>query len=98
MPINRGRRRLHGGVRRRNLLHPQWVLLDGISANEDDGSHSPFYYFPYAREPKQPMCRNSSMSGTSKNVRIRRVSDVAAWLRTSCDDEQVTVNRQESKC
>jgi hypothetical protein len=49
---------------------------------------------PYAREPKQPMCRNSLMLGTSKNVRIRRVSDVAVWFRTDCDDDRVTAYRQ----
>jgi hypothetical protein len=39
MPINCGR------VRRRNLLHPLWVLLDVICATEGDGFHSRFSYF-----------------------------------------------------
>ncbi len=37
------------------------------------------------------------MSGTSKNF-VRRVSDVAAWLRTSCDDDFSTTYRQASEC
>jgi len=38
------------------------------------------------------------MLGTSKNVRIRSVSDVAVLFRTDCDEERVTAYRQESKC
>src|SRR4029077_110822 len=53
---------------------------------------------PYARELKQPMCPNSLISRTFKNVRIRRVPDVAVWFRTDCDEEHVTANRQMLKC
>jgi hypothetical protein len=40
------------------------------------------------------MCRNSLMLGTSKNVRIRRVPDVAVWFWTDCDEEHATAYRQ----
>jgi hypothetical protein len=40
------------------------------------------------------MCQNRPLSGKSKNVRNGRVSDVAAWCRTDCDEERVTANRQ----
>jgi len=50
------------------------------------------------RETEQPMCQNRSMAGTSKNVRNRSVSDVAARFRTDCDDERVPAYRQVSKC
>ena len=44
------------------------------------------------------MCQNRSMSGISKTVRITRISNVAAWFRTDCDDDPLTTNRQMSKC
>jgi hypothetical protein len=34
------------------------------------------------------------MLGTPKNVRIRRVPDVAVWFWTDCDEEHVTAYRQ----
>jgi len=40
------------------------------------------------------MCQNTLMSGTSKNVRIRRIEYVAAWFRMDCDEERVTAYRQ----
>jgi len=43
------------------------------------------------------MCQNRSMSGTSKNVRIRSVSYVTVWFRTDCDEKHVTACRQMAK-
>jgi hypothetical protein len=40
------------------------------------------------------MCQNRSMSGTSKNVRIRSVSYVTVWFRTDCDDDRSPTYRQ----
>ena len=52
----------------------------------------------YTREPEQRMCQTRSMSGTSKDLRIRSVSHVAAWFRTGCDEDPLTTFRQMSKC
>jgi len=57
MPMNCGR------VRRRNLLHPLWVLLDVISANEGDGfvRDSPIHLFQGSKAtdvPEQINIRN----------------------------------------
>jgi hypothetical protein len=40
----------------------------------------------------------SNQCDEPKNARITSVSYVAAWFRTDCDEEQLTVNRQESTC
>jgi hypothetical protein len=37
------------------------------------------------------MCQNTLMFGASKNVWIRRFSDIAIWLRMDCDDDPSTV-------
>jgi hypothetical protein len=42
------------------------------------------------RKPEQRMCQTMPMFEKSKNVRNRRVLDVAAWPRTDCDQECVT--------
>src|SRR5882724_3678757 len=42
--------------------------------------------------------RTDQCWGTSKNVRNRGVSDVAAWLRTGGDDDPLTTYRQVSLC
>jgi hypothetical protein len=54
--------------------------------------------FELRREMEQRMCQNRPMRGTSKNARITRVPDVAAWFRSDCNEECVTANRQISKC
>ena len=38
------------------------------------------------------------MLGTAKNVRNRGVPDLAAWLRTDCDDDPATTYRHVSLC
>ena len=43
------------------------------------------------------MCQTMSMSEKSKNMRNRRVSDVAAWSRTDWDEECVTTYRHVPK-
>src|SRR4029453_3774423 len=54
--------------------------------------------FELHSETEQHMCQNRPMRGTSKNARITRVLDVAAWFRSDCDEECMTANRQISKC
>ena len=39
-----------------------------------------------------------STAETSKNVRNRNLAAVAAWFRTDCDEEHVTIYRQVSEC
>lgn len=56
MPINRGR------IRCRSLLHPQWVFLVVISANEDDGFHSRFSYY---------LCRRIRATHVSDRINVR---------------------------
>ena len=44
------------------------------------------------------MCQTMSMFEKSKNMRNRRVSDMAAWPRTDWDEECVTTYRHVPKC
>jgi hypothetical protein len=44
------------------------------------------------------MCQEQTNARNVENARITRVSDVAAWFRTDCDEEQVAANRHVSKC
>jgi hypothetical protein len=52
----------------------------------------------FTKKPEQRMCQPMPMSEKSKNVRNSRVSDVAAWPRTDCDEECVTTYRHVPKC
>ena len=52
----------------------------------------------YSRELEQRICQTRLMSGTSKNVRISRVSCVAVWFRTSCDEDRCRHTGKASEC
>jgi hypothetical protein len=49
------------------------------------------------REPEQGMCQTRSLSRTSRKVRNRNVSSMAAWFRRRCADDRLTNDRQKCR-